>query len=164
MDNTGPVEYKAEGVQLKGGLYDAFMDFTFENAYPNGVRMIGHKTGPRGIKFEGTEGSIFVHIHGGKLEADPASLLDIKWTDNDVQLGRTPDHQRNFLDCVKSRKQPFAGGEVGHRTATLCQLNVIAMRLGRPLKWDPVAEKVIGDDEANEYLMPKMRSPWTLDS
>lgn len=164
MDHSGPVEYQAEGVPLKGDLYDAFMDFTFENVYPNGVRMIGHKTGPRGIKFEGTEGSLFVHIHGGKLEAEPASLLDIQFGDGDVQLGRTPDHQRNFIDCVRSREEPFAGGEIGHRTATLCQLNVIAMRLGRPLKWDPVTEKIIDDEEANEYLMPRMREKWSLDS
>ena len=162
MDHSGPVEYQAQGVPLKGDLYDAFMDFTFENVYPNGVRMIGHKTGPRGIRFEGTEGSVFIHIHGGKLEAKPASLLDIKIGDNEIQLGRTPDHQRNFLDCVRSREVPFAGGEIGHRTATLCQLNVIAMRLGRPLKWDPVAERVVGDEEANEYLVPTMRTPWTL--
>jgi len=162
MDDSGPVEYQATGVPLQGGLYDAFMDFTFENVYANGVRMIGHKTGPRGIRFHGTEGSVFVHIHGGKLEADPASLLDIKIGENDIQLGRTSDHQRNFLDCVRSREVPFAGGEVGHRTATLCQLNVIAMRLGRTLKWDPAAERVLDDEEANEYLVPKMRAPWAL--
>jgi predicted dehydrogenase len=162
MDNSGPVEYQAQGEPLKGDLYDAFMDFTFENVYPNGVRMIGHKTGPRGLRFEGTEGSVFIHIHGGKLEAEPASLLDIKIGENDVQLGRTPDHQRNFIDCVRSREVPFAGGEIGHRTATLCQLNCIAMRLGRSLKWDPVAERVIDDDEANQYLVPKMRAPWSL--
>jgi predicted dehydrogenase len=162
MDTSGPVEYQAQGVPLKGDLYDAFMDFTFENVYPNGVRMIGHKTGPRGLRFEGTEGSVFIHIHGGKLEAEPASLLDIKIGENEIQLGRTSDHQRNFLDCVRSRGVPFAGGEIGHRTATLCQLNVIAMRLGRPLKWDPVAERVVGDEEANEYLVPRMRAPWAL--
>jgi predicted dehydrogenase len=162
MDNSGPVEYRAQGVPLQGGLYDAFMDFTFENVYPNGVRMIGHKTGPRGIRFEGTDGSLFVHIHGGKLEADPVSLLDTKFGDGDIQLGRTSDHQRNFIDCVRSREVPFAGGEVGHRTATLCQLNVIAMRLGRPLAWDPVAERIVDDEEANKYLLPKMRAPWTL--
>jgi predicted dehydrogenase len=162
MDTSGPVEYQAQGEPLKGDLYDAFMDFTFENVYPNGVRMIGHKTGPRGLRFEGTEGSVFIHIHGGKLEAEPASLLDIKIGENDVQLGRTPDHQRNFIDCVRSRELPFAGGEVGHRTATLCQLNCIAMRLGRSLKWDPVVERVIDDEEANQYLVPKMRAPWSL--
>lgn len=162
MDNSGPIEYQAQGIPLKGELYDTFMDFTFENIYPNGVRMIGHKTGPRGIRFEGTEGSVFVHIHGGKLEAEPASLLGTTLGDDDVHLGRTSDHQRNFIDCVRSREVPFAGGEVGHRTATLCQLNVIAMRLGRTLKWDPVAERVIDDDEANTYLLPKMRAPWSL--
>lgn len=162
MDESGPVEYQGQGVPLTGDLYDTFMDFTFENVYPNGVRMIGYKTGPRGIRFEGTEGSVFVHVHGGKLEAEPASLLDITIGDGEVQLGRTSDHQRNFIDCVRSREVPFAGGEVGHRTATLCQLNVIAMRLGRALKWDPVAERVIGDDEANKFLMPEMRAPWTL--
>jgi predicted dehydrogenase len=162
LDHSGPVEYEAKGVPLEGELYDTFMDFTFENVYPNGVRMIGHNTGPRGIRFEGTEGSIFVHIHGGKLEADPASLLDIQLGDDDIQLGRTSDHQRNFIDCVRSREVPFAGGEIGHRTATLCQLNVIAMRLGRKLKWDPVAERVIDDDEANQHLMPMMRAPWAL--
>lgn len=162
MDESGPVEYEATGTPLTGGLYDAFMDFTFENRYANGVRMIGHKTGPRGIRFEGTEGSLFVHIHGGKLEAEPASLLEIELGDGDVQLGRTDDHKRNFIDCVRSRKVPFAGGEVGHRTATVCHLNTIAMRLGRPLKWDPIAEQVIDDDEANQLLMPAMRAPWTL--
>jgi predicted dehydrogenase len=162
MDHSGPVEYEAQGAPLQGDLYDAFMDFKFENKYASGVRMIGHKTGPRGIRFEGTEGKIFIHIHGGKLEADPASLLEIKIGDHETQLGRTPDHQRNFIDCVRSREVPFAGGEIGHRTATLCQLNAIAMRLGRPLKWDPVAERVVNDEEANRYLLPTMRAPWTL--
>jgi predicted dehydrogenase len=162
MDDSGPLEYQAEGVPLQGELYDAFMDFTFENVYPNGVRMIGHKSGPRGIRFEGTEGTIFIHIHGGKLEADPPSLLDITIRESGLQLSRTSDHQRNFLDCVRSREVPCAGGEAGHRTATVCQLNVMAMRLGRTLKWDPVAEQVIGDDEANKYLRPRMRTPWTL--
>lgn len=162
MDHSGPTEYAAQGVPLTGALYDTFMDFTFENVYSNGVRMIGHKTGPRGIRFEGTEGSLFVHVHGGRLEATPTSLLDIRLGDDDIQLGRTTDHQRNFIDCVRSREVPFAGGEVGHRTATICQLNVIAMRLGRPLKWDPVAEQVLDDPEANKFLMPEMRAPWTL--
>ncbi len=162
MDDSGPVEYEATGDQLQGGLYDAFMDFTFENRYSNGVRMIGHKTGPRGIRFEGSEGSLFVHVHGGKLEADPATLLEIDLGKDDVQLGRTDDHKRNFIECVRSREVPFAGNEVGHRTATVCHLNTLAMRLGRPLKWDPKAEQVIDDEEANKLLLPKMRAPWSL--
>jgi hypothetical protein len=57
----------------------------------------------------------------------------------------------------------MATAEIGHRTATVCHLNNIAMILGRALKWDPKAEKVVGDDQANALLTPKMREPWTLE-
>jgi hypothetical protein len=56
----------------------------------------------------------------------------------------------------------MASAEVGHRTATICHLNNIAMKLGRSLQWDPVNEVVIGDEEANKLLKPDMRSPWNL--
>jgi hypothetical protein len=160
-DDTGPVEIQAIGVPGTG-LYNALWDYHFINTYANGMQMIGEAAGPRGLKFEGSEGWIFVHIHGAKLEAEPTSLLAEKPESLQVQLGRTDSHPRNFLDAVKSRKQPFAHAEVGHRTASICHLNNIAMRLGRRLKWDPVREQVIGDDEANRLLAPVMRSPWSL--
>lgn len=163
MDGSGPVEYRAKGTPLPGELYNAYLDFEFENIYPNGIRMIGQSSGTRGLKIEGEDGWIFIHIHGGKLEADPVSLLDEKIGENEIHLGRTNDHKRNFLEAVRSRnKEPFAHVEVGHRTATLCHLNNLAMKLGRTLKWDPIAEKILGDDEAQSLLSPKMRSPWTL--
>ena len=56
----------------------------------------------------------------------------------------------------------MATAEIGHRTGTICDLNDIAMLLGRKLKWDPVKEQVLGDDEANTLLTPKMRAPWPL--
>ena len=71
-------------------------------------------------------------------------------------------HVRKFLDCVKSRQQPFAHAEAGHRTASICHLNNIAMKVGRTLKWDPKAEQFIGDDEANKMLKPVMREPWMV--
>jgi hypothetical protein len=63
---------------------------------------------------------------------------------------------------VRSREAPFATAEIGQRTATICHLNNIAMRLGNPLKWDPVAERT-NDDEANGMLTASMRSPWKLE-
>ena len=114
------------------------------------------------MRFEGSDGWIFVHIHGGKLEAEPTSLLTEKPENLPVQLGRTPSHPRNFLDAVKSRNQPFAPAEVGHRTATLCHLNNIAMRLGRKLRWDPIKEQILDDEEASRLLAPVMRPPWSL--
>jgi len=160
-DDTGPVEIEARGVQTKGSLYDAFWDYQFTNIYANGVQMIGSTATPRGLKFEGTDGWIFIHIHGGKLEAEPASLLKTDPSQFKLSLGRSPGHVRNFLDAVKSRKDPVAPAEVGHRTATICHLNNIAMRLGKKLKWDPVAEQT-NDAEANKYLQPHLRAPWKL--
>jgi predicted dehydrogenase len=161
-DATGPVEFDATGTDNKHGLYDSFMDYKFVNTYANGVRMIGSTQGPRGLKFEGTDGWIFIHIHGGKLEASDPALLTTKTETLKVQLGRSPGHYRNFLDSVRSRQLPLAHAELGHRTATICHLNNLAMKLGRKLKWDPKQEKVINDAEANRLLSPKMRGPWSL--
>jgi hypothetical protein len=62
------------------------------------------------------------------------------------------------VDCIRSREQPFAAAEIGHRTASLCHINNIAMKLQRKLKWDPAKEEFVGDDEANKLLAPPMRS------
>jgi predicted dehydrogenase len=159
FDSTGPVEIWADGFRNKDSLYNVFWDYAFVNSYANGVRMIGSSGGPRGVKFIGSDGWIFIHVHGAKLDAEPASLLN--------QLppskpGPIDIHLRNFLDCVKSRKEPHAPAEVGHRTGSICHLNNIAMLLGRKLKWDPTKEQFIGDAEANRLLAPKMREPWKL--
>jgi predicted dehydrogenase len=163
-DDTGPVEIEAKGVQTKGSLYDVFWDYTFANTFASGLKLVGSSAAPRGVKFEGTDGWVFIHVHGAKLEASSPELLREKDSgDFKVKLGRFHGaHVRNFLDCVKSRKQPVASAEVGHRTASVCHLNNIAMLLGRKLKWDPKAERFIGDEAANKLLTPVMRSPWKL--
>ncbi len=160
-DDTGPVEIEAKGSRGTG-LYDTFMEYEFTNTYANGVRMIGTSQGPRGLKFEGSDGWIFVHVHGCKLEAEPKSLLEEKISAGESRLERSPGHHRNFLDCVKSRKTPVASAEIGHRSASICHLNNIAMLTGRKLKWDPKRERFANDDGANTLLLPKMRAPWTL--
>jgi hypothetical protein len=71
--------------------------------------------------------------------------------------------KRDFLDSVKSRQQPMYTAEGGHRNASLSHLALAAVDAGRKLKWDPAAEQVIGDDEANKLLLPKpQRAPWKL--
>jgi predicted dehydrogenase len=169
-DDTGPVEIEAKGVREKS-LYDVFWDYSFVNTYANGVKMIGAAKGPRGVLFEGSEGRVFIHVHGQKLEAEPESLLKEKTDGLKVQLGRAPGedrknllalHVRSFLEAVKSRKEPTAPAEVGHRTASVCHLNNIAMLVGRRLKWDPKKEQFDNDAEANRLLMPAMRPPWKL--
>jgi hypothetical protein len=123
------------------------------------VKLIGTTDSPRGLKFEGEHGWIFIHVHGGKLEASDPKLIDeADAAGNTVKLGRSPGHHRNFIDCMKSREQPFAAAEIGHRTASLCHINNIAMKLGRKLKWDPAKERFEGDEEANGLLAPPLRS------
>ncbi len=64
---------------------------------------------------------------------------------------------------MRSRKEPFATAEIGHRTASICHLNNIAMIVGRPLKWDPKAERFVRDDAADRMLQPRaFRGEWTL--
>ena len=68
----------------------------------------------------------------------------------------------NFLACVRTRKEPAAPVEVGHRSATVCHLGVIAMRLGRKVRWDPSAERFIDDPEAERLAARAMRAPWQV--
>ena len=170
-DGTGPVEIDAQGEQTPGSLYDTLWNYKFTNTYANGVKMIGTNQGKRGLKFEGSDGWIFVEIHGGALEASKPELLNQdeqkkKFADKWVDLGRIPGqqggHQQNFIDSVRSGKEPSAPVEVGHRTASICHLNNIAMLLKRPLKWDPQQEQFVGDDEANKLVKPPMREPYVF--
>jgi predicted dehydrogenase len=162
-DESGmmPVEYEAKGVQNKGSLYDAWWDYQFTCKYPNGVTMIGSTDKPRGIRFEGDKGWIFIEIHGGDTTASDPKILREKIGENEIQLGRVRDHRHQFVDSVKNRKHGFAPVDVGHRTATICHLNNIAMAVGRKLKWDPKTERT-DSDEANRMLKPNMRAPWTF--
>jgi len=161
-DDTGPVEIEATGWHSTKGLFDAFFKYKFVNTYADGLKLIGSTDSPRGLKFEGTDGWIRVHVHGCRLEASDPEILRTKTDDLPIQLGRSPGHHRNFVDCVKSRQQPVAPAEAAHRTAGVCHLNNIAMHLGRKLKWDPAKEQVVGDDEAKGLLTPEMRAPWHL--
>ena len=161
-DHSGPIEIMGHGKAPNNGLFDTFMEFQFECKYANGVRLIGESKGPRGLKFEGTDGWIFIHIHGGRLKAEPESLLRETIGPTEIHLGRSPGHHRDFLNAVKTRKQPVAPAEVGHRTATLCHLLNISMLTGRNLKWDPEVEQITNDSEANRMLGSPMRSPWYL--
>jgi hypothetical protein len=94
--------------------------------------------------------------------SEPASLVTSKFPDGKFSFDATTAHVRNFLDCVKNRRDPVSPVEVGHRSASVCHLGNVAIRLGRNLKWDPQAEQFLNDDEANQMLHRPLRSPWQL--
>ena len=162
MDNSGPVEINAKGEAPRDGTFNTFDKYDFHCRYANGVDMYGTTDTPRGIKFEGSDGWIFIHIHGGRLEASSEALLRETIGPNEIHLERSPVHQRNFLNCVRTRKPPLAEAEIGHRTATICHLLNIAMSAGAALKWDPVREEITNSSELNKMVLRPMRSPWSL--
>ena len=169
-DATCPVRYEAKGWDSDNGIYDVCMEYEFSCEYADGLKMVGSSAkNKRGVKFIGEDGWIFVAIHGGATEASDPKLLTLDPSTFDVQLGRSPslgehhrDHARNFVDCVKSGDEPMATAEIGHRSATICHLLNLGMKLGRPLQFDPKKEEIVGDDEAAGMLTPKMRAPWSL--
>jgi predicted dehydrogenase len=69
-------------------------------------------------------------------------------------------HARQFLDCVRSRREPLSDLEGGHRVATACHLANLSLRLGRKLRWDPGREAIVGDSEAEALLERPYRAPW----
>ena len=161
-DKTGPISVQGDGWFPEDGIFNSAMSYNFEFEYANGVRLIGSTQGPRGIKFEGDDGWIFIHIHGGDLRAEPASVLKEVIGPDELHLGRSRGHHQDFIDCVKTRGEPKAPAYVGHHTATMCHIVNIAMKLKRKLRWDPDKEQFIGDEEANRMLVPSMRSPWQI--
>jgi predicted dehydrogenase len=161
-DLTGPIEVEDLGAEWpeKGSLFTTATKVHFRAKYANGVELECRTQTPGfGARFEGTEGWIEI---GYKFNSNPKSLKDVKFGPNDVRLYESGNHYRNFLDCVKSRKEPASPVEVGHRTASLCHLGNIAMQLRRKLRWDPEKEQFVGDDEANQMLSRPKRAPWTL--
>ncbi|MEQ8849271.1 Gfo/Idh/MocA family oxidoreductase [Botrimarina sp.] len=158
LDDSGPIRVSASGSPPKGDFFDAFITFDFEMEYPGGLRMVGGNTGPRGLKLKGTDGELFIAVHGCELTATPQSILD------GVELPQVDAydvHRNDFFQAVRTGGRPVAHAEAGHRTATACHLNNVAMRVGRAFDWDPSTERS-GDPEVNDRLMPTMREPWTL--
>jgi len=158
-DDTGPVEIIGRGDFPKTDLFTTAKTADIEYTYANGVKL--HlKTGGGNIRFEGSEGWVFVTR--GKIDAEPKSLLTTKIGPDEIHLYNSNDHKQNFLDCIKSRKDTICTAEIGHRSSSVCHLGNIAMLLDRKLKWDPKAERFINDSAANRMLAHGMRAPWRL--
>jgi len=158
-DDTGPVEIEGKGDFPESGLFTTAKKADIEYTYANGVKLV-LKTGGGNTRFEGSEGWVFVTR--GKIDAEPKSLLKEKIGPDEIQLYKSRDHKQNFLDCIKSRRDPIASAEIGHRSSTVCHLGNIAMLLGRKLKWDPEMERFTNDSAANRMVARGMRAPWSL--
>ena len=172
---TGPVDVEPLHVQWppEGSLFTTALRCGYRLRYANGVELTqeSHDT-LAGTRFEGTNGWAFFSFRD--LQTHPESLKTSKIGPNEIHLPKPveyaddrrrdhyADHVRNFLDCVKTRSEPIEPVEVGHRTASLCHLATIALRLNKTLKWDPDKECFPEEAEATEMLSRPIREPWEI--
>jgi predicted dehydrogenase len=161
-ERTGPVEIEGTGTFWEGGLYDTVKDYDVTYRYANGVEMTCRPGNPS-IKFIGTDGWVGNRGWTAPLEASSDEIKNSVIGPDEIHLYTNPaGEHRDFLDCVKSRRDPYFPVDIGHRVASVCHLANIAIMLGRKLKWDPDAEYFENDDEANAMLSRPMREPWSL--
>lgn len=149
MDDSGPVSYEPpKDRRATRGL---------KMFYDNGVEMVHEDFGRGwGVRFIGSKGSI--DISRNYFQSDPKNLVKIKDDEIAKPLYRVgTDHYQDWLTAIKTRRQPVCNVEVGHRSATVCNIANMAYQLGRPLKWDPVAQQFPGDQEANSLMSSKNR-------
>jgi predicted dehydrogenase len=135
--------------------------------------MIGCGVGPwqreHGCEFHGENGILVVDRGGWEVYSEtdqvkqPQRVFRMMPTPRQGSAGDYhAGHVRNFLDCVKSRKDPVAEAEIGHKSVTACHLGNIAARLRRYVAWDAKAERITGDAEAQALVGRAYRAPWAL--
>jgi predicted dehydrogenase len=164
MDNSGPTSAEVVGIGFDPEKrFEVPVIGRINYLYDNGVKLIvgqNQKDIPGGCTFIGTEGTI--HVDRKKMTSTPEEIVKNGISAGDVHLYESPNHHQNFLDCMKSRKLPICDVEIGHRSATVCHIGNIAIRLGRKVRWDPSAEKFVGDDQAEAMASRPYRSPWSI--
>ncbi len=164
FDATGPYEVEGRGeYPARDAVWNTATRYYVTAKYAGDVTMImagGYEEIKGGTKWIGEKGWIWVDRR--KLEAEPSSLLKSEIQPNEVHLPKSPGHWVEFINGVKSRTQGLTPAEVGLRSATPGWLGQIAMLTGRKIQWDPIGERIIGDEEASRMLGRNMRIPWKL--
>jgi predicted dehydrogenase len=174
-ERSGPVEISATAQFPKSGLWDVHGPYHVRAVYGNGAAVYMSEKYPNGLRFIGDDGWIWVsranNVPGrplgslpGKeaLDASDRRIIATGIKDGEIHLHASPqnDHHLDWLTSIRTRQEPVAPAEVGHRSCTACLVSHAAMRLGRTLKWDPKAERFLNDDEANRMLSRKQRAPY----
>ncbi|MDA8657479.1 Gfo/Idh/MocA family oxidoreductase [Flavobacteriaceae bacterium] len=172
---TGPIRVEAIADFPKNGSWDVHGDFLVKAEYENGITMLTSGGYPNGIRYEGEEGWIFVTrgayratasdpipVNNGvkSLDASDPTLLESVIGPNEIHLYKSDEQHGNWLECIKSGKQPISPVEIGHRACTVCLVSHIAMKLPRQLEWNPEQERFVNDAEANALLSRTQRAPY----
>ncbi len=177
MEYSGPIEvwghanFPTDDPNYKG-IWDVHGTFRTEAMYANGVHMIVSNELPNGVKFIGSDGWIWVTRGNYRVtDSDPIADKDgIKPIDannpkilqsvigpNEIHLYESSEQHANWLDCIKTRKEPVAPIEVGHRSCSACLLHQIAMKLKRKVYWDPRKEAFKNNDQEATAMLSRPR-------
>ncbi len=159
-----PVEY-ANGYPKVSDQYNSPTKFEILVNMPGDIPMIITSEGDNGILFEGTKGRFFVNR--GKLTGKPVEELESNPLPEDavekVYGGPVSEnHTANFVDSIRSRQQPISDVWSHNRMLEICHLSNIAIRLNRPVNWDPTKREIVGDDEANSFLARESRKGFEI--
>jgi predicted dehydrogenase len=164
-DESGPLSVEGTAVHpnIPNG-YNTATEFLVTCKYADDIEVVIRHDMENGLHFEGDGGTFFVSRGELKGEAVDA-LKDKPLPDGAIETlygGKPTSHMANFFDCVKSRKQPISDVYSHHRAMTTCHLANIAIRLGRKIQWDPVAEKIVGDPEAAAWQSRAQRKGYEV--
>jgi len=163
-DDTGPVEYEGTAEWPVNAYSETPITAEVRARYASGITAVMQQRGAfaeRFIRFVGEEGWIQVDDHTNVITAEPKSILTLRgvmakgWDD-------TGDHIGDLLRAIRTRTPTVANPESAHRAISICQIMNLSLRLGRKLRWDPLAEKFINDDEANRMRARTRRPPWHI--
>jgi myo-inositol 2-dehydrogenase / D-chiro-inositol 1-dehydrogenase len=161
-ERTGPVEIEGTGKCFTEGLYNTYHEYHLRYLYANGVEMFVDSGGVA-LRCEGTDGWVGNNGWTGPVEASSKEILNSVIGPNEMHLETcVAGEHRNFLDCVKSRKDPYFPAEIGHRCCSVAHLGNIAMRLGRKVRWNPDTECFRNDDSADRMRSRALREPWVV--
>ncbi len=155
-ENTSPVKVEGTGVIPENAMNNVPNKFDLTYTFANGVVMHVQSTQPS-IRLEGSDGWCGNNGWNTALTAHDHSIFDRTYEDSKI-WACPPREQRNFLDCVRSGTKPNYDAEGLHRLSSILLTGSIAMKLGRPLEWDPVKEEFVNDDAANALrARPELR-------
>jgi predicted dehydrogenase len=166
---THPVEFK-DGMPVQTDRFNTATEFLFTVDFPGETQVIIRHDTDNGVLIEGDKGTIFVNrkkLTGAPVEAlkdDPLPVNAVAkvYRNMPMEGDERQAHWANFLHCVRSGSEPISDVHSHMRMLDICHLAGISARLGRPLKWDPVGERILGDEQANAMLARPYRSGYEI--
>ncbi|MCP9766466.1 gfo/Idh/MocA family oxidoreductase [Lacihabitans sp. LS3-19] len=172
---TGPISVESVAEFPKSGLWNVHGDFMVKAEYANGITMYTSGGYTNGIRYEGTDGWIFVSrgnyvasasdpVSAAKsakaLDASDPNILKSEIKDSEIKLQVSDEHHLNWLEGIQNRTPVLSPVEVAHRACSVCLVSHIAMKVPGKLLWNPKTEKFTNSEKANAMLSRPQRAPY----